>query len=174
MSGAGCAVLRPHDDARICAKEICFGAVCDRGVCDINNMGCAMAPAAADTLVAYFRDTGTKATDYGAIVTGDLGNVGSPVFLELCAQEGYDIGNHLDCGKMIFASEAQGVFAGGSGCGCSASVLCAYFLPLMERGEMGDILFMATGALMSTTSFQQGESIPGIAHLVHLAPPRAK
>ena len=173
VSGAGSVVMGPHDGARVSASEVCFGAVCDRGVCDINNMGCAMAPAAAETLTGYFRDTGTRASDYGAVVTGDLGEIGAAVFLDLCAREGYDVGNHLDCGKMIYDRDTQGVYAGGSGCGCSASVLCAYFLPALQRGEMGDILFMATGALMSTTSFQQGESIPGIAHLVHLVPPEA-
>ncbi|MEA4912901.1 MAG: stage V sporulation protein AD [Oscillospiraceae bacterium] len=174
VSGSGCALVGTHDDARVSVGDICFGAVCDLGVCDINNMGCAMAPAAADTLTSYFKDTGTTSADYGAIVTGDLGAIGSPVFLDLCARAGCDIGNHLDCGKMIYDRETQGVYAGGSGCGCSASVLCAYLLPALQRGELCDILFMATGALMSTTSFQQGESIPGVAHLVHLLPPKPR
>ena len=133
-----------------------------------------MAPAAADTLIKFFEDTKTAPRDFGAIITGDLGVVGSDVFLDLLKREGYNVGNHLDCGKLIYDREKQGVYSGGSGCGCSASVLCGYFLPLMERGEMADALFMATGALMSPTSFQQGESIPAVAHLVHLIPPKAK
>ncbi len=172
VTGSGCVIVGPHDDAQVTVSEVCFGAVTDYEVSDINNMGCAMAPAAADTLVRFFRDTKTKASDYGAVVTGDLAAVGSKVLLRLCRLEGFDVPNHLDCGKMIFDADTQNVGAGGSGCGCCASVLTSYFLPLMERGEMRDILFIATGALMSPTSFQQGESIPGIAHLVHLVPPK--
>jgi stage V sporulation protein AD len=168
VTGSGCVLVGKHRSNTVQVSHVCFGAVADLNVTDINNMGSAMAPAAADTLVRYFRDTGTKASDYGAVVSGDLGEVGSRVLVKLCEMEGFDLPNHLDCGKMIFDTATQNVGAGASGCGCSASVLTAYFLPMLERGEMHDILFMATGALMSPTSFQQGESIPGIAHLVHL------
>lgn len=172
VTGSGCCFVGPHQDDKVSVERICFGRIRDLGVCDINNMGSAMAPAAADTLVQFFSDTGTCASDYSAVVTGDLGEVGSEILSRLCVMEGYEIPNHLDCGKMIFDLEKQKVKAGGSGCGCSASVLCGYLLPELERGRLTRILFMATGALMSPTSFQQGESIPGVAHLVVLAAPK--
>jgi stage V sporulation protein AD len=168
VTGSGCVIVGRRGAGRARVKQVCFGAVADLEVTDINNMGSAMAPAAAATLSGFFRDTGTAAEDYGAVVTGDLGEVGSQLLEKLCEMEGYKLPNHLDCGKLIFDSAGQEVGAGGSGCGCSASVLTAYFLPMLERGELRDILFMATGALMSPTSFQQGESIPSIAHLVHI------
>ncbi len=168
VTGSGCAIVKRGGEGRVSVRRATFGAVRDLGICDINNMGCAMAPAAADTLLRFFADTNTKATDYGAIVTGDLGRIGSDVLRDLCEREGHELPNHLDCGKLIFDIERQKAGSGGSGCGCSASVLCAYFLPQLERGEMHSMLFMATGALMSPTSFQQGESIPGVAHLVEL------
>ncbi len=169
VTGSGCCIVGGHRAGRVSAHRLCFGRVQDLEVCDINNMGSAMAPAAADTLVRFFEDTGTTAGSYSAVVTGDLGEVGSAILHRLCRMEGYELPNHLDCGKLIYDTETQKVKAGGSGCGCSASVLCGYLLPRMEKGELNRILFMATGALMSPTSFQQGESIPGIAHLVELA-----
>lgn len=129
-----------------------------------------MAPAAADTLTRFFTDTKTKPADYDLILTGDLGFVGSDLLYELMEQNGFDIRKqHNDCGKMIFDREAQDVHAGGSGCGCSASVLCSYVLSGLRSGRMQHVLFMATGALMSTVSNQQGESIPSIAHLLLLS-----
>ncbi len=126
-------------------------------------------PAAADTLLRFLADTDTVPSDYDFIATGDLGAEGSALFKMLMAQEGARIGdNYLDCGLLLFDRERQDVHAGGSGCGCSASVLCSYILGNMERGVWRNGLFMATGAMMSPTSSQQGESIPGIAHLVHL------
>ncbi len=169
VTGSGCVLVGQHRPGAVEVRRICLGRIVDLEVCDINNMGSAMAPAAADTLVRFLRDNEASPVDYAAVVTGDLGEIGSRVFRKLCSMEGYEVPNHLDCGKMIYNAEAQKVKAGGSGCGCSASVLCSYFLPMLERREIGRILFMATGALMSTTSFQQGESIPGIAHLVELA-----
>ena len=169
VTGTGCVLLGAHRPGAVEVRRICFGRIVDFGVCDINNMGGAMAPAAADTLLRFLRDTGTSPTDYAAVVTGDLGAVGSRLFRDLCLEDGVEVPNHLDCGKMIFDPERQKVKAGGSGCGCCASVLCSYFLPMLERREIGRILFMATGALMSTTSFQQGESIPCVAHLAELA-----
>ncbi|MEG0751891.1 MAG: stage V sporulation protein AD [Oscillospiraceae bacterium] len=171
VTGAGSAVVSRSVERRVRIRRVTFGAVRDLGVCDINNMGCAMAPAACDTLLRFFSDTGTIATDYNAVITGDLGAVGSDVLRDLCEREGCVLPNHLDCGKLIYDRERQGVGSGGSGCGCSASVLCAYFLPALERGEMQRLLFMATGALMSPTSCQQGESIPSVAHLVELHSP---
>ena len=126
-------------------------------------------PAAADTLARFLDDTDTKPSDYDLILTGDLAVCGSRMLHDLLARKGIVLGdNYNDCGLMIFDRETQDVHAGGSGCGCAASVLCGYVLPALERGELKNVLFMATGALMSTTSSKQGESIPGIAHLLHL------
>lgn len=127
------------------------------------------APAAAETISRFLEDTGTVPEDYDRIFTGDLGRVGSDVLYDLLLQRGYDIRNrHDDCGLLIFDREAQDVHAGGSGCGCCASVLCSKILGDMASGILNNILFIATGALLSTTSSQQGKSIPSIAHLVNL------
>lgn len=168
VTGSGCVLVGQHRPQSVTVRRVCFGRVCDLGVCDINNMGSAMAPAAADTLIRFLRDTRSQPADFSAIVTGDLGEIGSRIFKRLCALEGVDLPNHLDCGKLIFDPAVQKVKAGGSGAGCSASVLCAYFLPQLADKQMRRLLFLATGALMSTTSFQQKESIPAIAHLVEL------
>ncbi len=150
-------------------REICAGRVVDLGITDANNMGAAMAPAAADTLARFLDDTGTKPSDYDLILTGDLALCGTRMLHDLLSRKGIVLGdNYNDCGMMIFDRDKQDVHAGGSGCGCAASVLCGYVLPAIERGELKNVLFMATGALMSTTSSRQGESIPGIAHLLHL------
>jgi len=135
----------------------------------MNNMGAAMAPAAADTISRFLEDTGTAPGDYDLIITGDLGQVGSELCRQLMADKGYTLGgNYTDCGLLLFDRQRQDVHAGGSGCGCSAAVLCAHLLPMLERGELKSVLFCPTGALMSPTSSQQGESIPGICHAVHL------
>ena len=129
-----------------------------------------MAPAAADTLAHFFSDTGTGPEDYDCIATGDLGEVGSALNRDLLSRKGYTLDDrYVDCGLLLFDRQTQDVHAGGSGCGCSASVLCAYFLPRLERGELKNLLFVPTGALMSPTSSQQGESIPGIAHALLLS-----
>lgn len=149
---------------------VCIGKIEDLGIKDIANMGAAMAPAACSTIKRYLNDTNTKPSDYDMIVTGDLGVLGSTLLLELLSKEKIDISkNHNDCGKLIFDLDKQDVHCGGSGCGCSASVLCGYLLKLIEQKTVKNMLFVATGALMSTTSIQQGESIPAIAHLVHLS-----
>lgn len=152
--------------------EVCHGVVgkiIDKGVTDINNMGAAMAPAAMDTLKTFFDDTGTTPMDYDRIYTGDLGQVGTEILHELMLQNGYAIDDiHRDCGLMIYDRENQDVHAGGSGCGCGASVLCSKILGDMQNKKLNNILFMATGALMSPTANQQGESIPSVAHLIHL------
>lgn len=151
-------------------RGVTIGKIVDLGITDANNMGAAMAPAAAYTIKKHLTDTGKKPSDFDNIVTGDLGVVGSNLLIELLQKDGIDItAQHKDCGKMIFDMENQDVHAGGSGCGCSASVLCGYWLPAIERGEVGDILFAATGALMSPTASQQGESIPSISHLIHIS-----
>ena len=165
-SGA-CVVGRGGHGVRV--DSVCFGRVQDLGVTDTNNMGAAMAPAAADTIGRYLRDTGTTPKDYDLIVTGDLGQVGSDLCRALLAQEGIEMGGkYTDCGLLLFDRQRQDVHAGGSGCGCSASVLCIHLLPLMEKGALKRVLFCPTGALMSPTSSQQGESIPGICHAVCL------
>jgi len=147
----------------------CIGKIADLGVTDTSNMGAAMAPAAADTIMRYLQDTQTRPDDYDAIVTGDLGNIGSPLLIDLLLKQGIDISkNHHDCGSLMFDEEKQDTHAGGSGCGCSASILCGYYLPKLQNDEYKKILFAATGALLSAMSPQQGESIPGICHLVEL------
>ena len=126
-------------------------------------------PAAADTLCAFFKDTGTSPQDYDVVFTGDLGITGTKLLYELCDREGYDLKcKHSDCGVMIFDSEKQDVHCGGSGCGCSASVLNSYVMHRFEDGDFNNILFMSTGALMSPTSSLQGESIPAVAHLINI------
>lgn len=152
-------------------KAVCIGTIEDMGIKDVNNMGAAMAPAAARTIQTYFEDTCTNADNYDLILTGDLGYVGTGLLKELLSQQGIHLRDkHNDCGLLIFDRENQtDINAGGSGCGCSASVLCADILPKLRDGRLNDVLFVATGALMSPTSVQQGESIPGIAHLVYLS-----
>lgn len=167
-TAAGAAVVSAAGDAPAIAGG-CFGRIVDLGVTDATNMGAAMAPAAADTIARYLRGTGTKPSDYDAIVTGDLGTVGTSLLFDVLEQDGLSIREvHLDCGAMMFDPETQDTHAGGSGCGCSASILCAMLLPALQQGRMKRILFAATGALLSLLSSQQGESIPGICHLVEL------
>ena len=154
---------------QIGVSDICIGKIVDMGITDANNMGAAMAGAAADTIFRYLTDTNTSPDDYDMIATGDLGMIGTSLLYDLLKKEGIDIEKkHSDCGLMIFDCEAQDVNSGGSGCGCSASVLCSYIMKRMRKRELNSVLFAATGALMSPTIVRQGESIPGISHLVHL------
>ena len=150
---------------------VCFGRVRDFDVTDINNMGAAMAPAAARTLLHYFADTGTNQQDFDAIFTGDLGEVGSTLLHELMHKADCPVENHQDCGCLLYDVAAQNVQAGGSGAGCSAAVLAAHVLPGLVERRWLRVLFLSTGALMSQTTFLQGESIPGIAHCVELGCP---
>ena len=146
------------------------GKIQDMGITDLNNMGAAMAGAAYDTITRHFRHMGTHPESYDLIITGDLGQVGSDLLHDLFRRDGVAIEKwHKDCGLMIFDRESQDVHAGGSGCGCGASMMCAHFLRRVERGDLGRILFVATGALMSPTMVQQGGSIPGIAHAVEIS-----
>ncbi len=146
-----------------------IGKVIDMGITDAANMGAAMAPAACSTILGHLADLGRPATYYDAIVTGDLGSFGSEMLHELCMDEGVDIASlHLDCGNLVYDAQQQNVNCGGSGCGCSAVVLSAHLLNLLEKGTWKRMLFMATGALMSPDATLQGESIPGIAHAVVL------
>ena len=167
-TAAGAALLTPSA-APPYLRGICIGRIRDQGLTDASNMGAAMAPAAADTIARYLSATRTRPADYDAIVTGDLGAVGSRLMLKLMEQNGYDLRSvHRDCGVMMFSS-TQDTHAGGSGCGCSASIICGYFLPKLQSGELRNVLYAATGALLSPMLCQQGESIPGICHLVHLS-----
>lgn len=163
------ALIFGKSGGEICAEHVTFGRITDLGIKDAANMGAAMAPAAASTLAAFFSDTQTTPEDYDAVFTGDLGKVGSSLLLQLLEKNGLDLSKrHHDCGLLLYDTETQDVHAGGSGCGCAASVLCGYILQEMEAGRLHNILLAATGALMSTTSSQQSESIPGISHLIHL------
>ena len=169
VTGSGAAIVGKGNQPPF-VRGVTIGRMKDMGITDANNMGAAMAPAAAETLKQFFRDTNMAPDRFQLIATGDLGKVGSALLLELMEREGWKLeGRHADCGLLIYDAEKQQVEAGGSGCGCSAAVLCSYILPAIRRGELKDVLFMATGALMSTTAVQQGESIPGIAHLVWLS-----
>lgn len=168
-TASGAVVLSPEGNAPY-VRAVSIGSIVDLGITDANNMGAAMAPAAATTIKKYFDDTGFKPDDFDYIVTGDLGLVGSMLLNELLLKDNIDISNkHKDCGALIFDPEEQDTHAGGSGCGCSASVLCGYFLPKVQTGEIKEMIFAATGALMSPTASQQGESIPSISHLVHIS-----
>ena len=169
-TAAGACLLRPTG-AGIRIGAVTFGRVQDAQIKDINNMGAAMAPAAAATLLRYFRDTGTAPQDFDAVYTGDLGMVGSRLFRELLTAEGVVMKNHQDCGCLLYDAAEQSVKSGGSGPGCSAAVLCGHILPRLARGSLKRVLFLATGALMSQTTFLQKESIPAIAHLVELRGP---
>lgn len=123
-------------------------------------------PAAYDTLRAHFRDTGRSPDCYDLIVTGDLGQLGHEIVTDFFARDGVKLPNYTDCGLLIYDRNEQDVHCGGSGCGCAASVLTAHLLPAMERGQIKRVLFCPTGALLSPTSTQQGESIPSICHAV--------
>ena len=166
VTGGG-AMLLNNASGSLKIKSATVGKIVDLGVTDVNNMGAAMAPAAADTLTSLFRDTKTKPGDYDLIVTGDLGVVGSDILAELMLEEGFDIREeHTDCGKIIYDIEKQDAHAGGSGCGCGASVLCGKIYNDLKNRIISKLVFMATGALMSPTALEQGESIPSIAHAV--------
>ncbi|MEG1003115.1 MAG: stage V sporulation protein AD [Clostridium sp.] len=168
VTGAGAMVLGYKENfPKI--TYVTTGVVKDYGIKDANNMGAAMAPAAVDTIYKHFKDTGRTPKDYDIITTGDLGKVGKKITDKLILEYGYDIReNHVDCGDIIFNNETQGTESGGSGCGCSAVVSSGYIYKKMMRGEIKSALIISTGALMSTTSSLQGESIPGIAHAVSI------
>lgn len=150
-------------------KEILPGRSIDKGINDASNMGAAMAPAAIDTLLRYFKESGNSPEIFDLIVTGDLGAEGYAVVLEYMRREGYNLdGNYSDCGLMLFDRNKLDVHAGASGCGCSAVVLAGFLMNQLKNKILNDILFIGTGALMSPQSIQQGLNIPGIAHLVRL------
>lgn len=173
VTGAGAFITENADSKNSCRKariiEAMPGISVEKGIRDAGNMGAAMAPAALDTLLRYFDESGTSPEDFDVIVTGDLGYEGISILTDLLLAQGIDVGTRLnDCGMMMFSRETQDTHAGGSGCGCSASVLGSYLLPKLECGEIGDMLIMGTGALMSPDSIKQGLGIPGIAHLIRI------
>ncbi len=170
-TASGCVVLGTRESGQggVAVCRGLAGEIVDLGVKDPANMGAAMAPAAVNSIFRFLQDTGTSPEDFDGIFTGDLGLVGTKLLYEGLQDNGVDISQvHNDCGLMIYDRERQDVHAGGSGCGCSASVLCGHLLNRMERGELKRILFCATGALMSPTSSQQGEAIPGVCHVLEL------
>lgn len=165
-TGSGCCLLACEGKGPY-ITHVTTGKIVDKGVTDANNMGAAMAPAAYDTLCALFRDTRTKPEDYDLIVTGDLGRLGHQIVSDFFARDGLPLGERCtDCGLLLYDIESQDMHCGGSGCGCSASVLCGYLLRGMREGKWNRIIFAPTGALLSPTTTFQGESIPGICHAV--------
>ena len=168
VTGAGAAlVCQQGTGPRI--ESATIGTVCDLGITDANNMGAAMAPAALHTIKAHFDDLHTAPEDFDLIVTGDLGQLGKEVLLEIARRDGINLGGKLtDCGCLVFDNTTQDVHAGGSGCGCSAITLCGDLLTKLNTGKLQRILFCGTGALLSPTSTQQGLPIPGVCHAVSI------
>lgn len=168
VTGAGAVILSKNGNG---PKITSFtpGKIIDMGIKDANNMGAAMAGAAEDTLTKHFQDTGKSPDYYDAIFTGDLGHVGKDILIDLANSKGYNIKpNYNDCGVLIFDKDKQDTHSGGSGCGCIASVFSGYIYKQLQEQKLKKILLIATGALMNSTSSQQGESIPGIAHAVSI------
>lgn len=154
-----------HPSFLPCISAVTPGKIVDMQVRDSMNMGAAMAVAAVDTILQNFRDLNRKPSDYDRIITGDLGIVGQEILLDFMREAGQDIsGIHMDCGIEMFDPKTQDTHSGGSGCGCSATVLCAYILPKIRTGEWKRVLFVPTGALLSQISFNEGQNVPGIAH----------
>ena len=168
VTGSGAFIVGAGGKIKI--PEVLFGKTKDMGITDINNMGAAMAPAAIDTIERYFKESTHSPDDFDLIITGDLGFEGSEILKDLLLKDGIDIRkNHVDCGLMIFERKKQDTHAGGSGCGCSASVLSADIIENLEDGTLSNVLFIGTGALMSPMTLFQGGSIPSVAHLVRLS-----
>ena len=177
VTGCGCVVIENSDAAAERAANpspplakitaVTTGKIIDLGTRDSMNMGAAMAPAAVDTILQHLRDLDVEAEHYDKIITGDLGVIGRRILLDFMAQHEKNLTDiHMDCGIEIFDGSRQDTHAGGSGCGCSAVTLCAYILPNIFRGVWKRVLFVPTGALLSPVSFNEGQSIPGIAHAV--------
>lgn len=168
VTGSG-AFLVGTEKSHVRISGVTVGKIVDYGLKDSQNMGACMAPAAMDTIIRNLKDFGRDVEDYDRIVTGDLGYVGQDILFDLMKGKGYDIKiKHMDCGMTIFDQQAQDTHAGGSGCGCAAVTLAAYILPKIKKGEWKRVLFVPTGALMSTVSFNEGASVPGIAHAIVL------
>ncbi len=173
VTGAGAAILSRQGVGPY-VTHFTTGKIVDFGVTDANNMGAAMAPAAADTLTAHFQDTGRTPDFYDLILSGDLGIVGKAALVDLMYEKGYMISkNYDDCGCMIFDIEKQDMHAGGSGCGCLGATLCGYIMDMIKGGKVKNLLFMGTGALLSPTSTLQGGTIPSVAHAVAVSVERS-
>ena len=167
ITGGGASVISKRK-SYIKIKAVTFGKVIDFGINDINNMGAAMAPAAMETIITHLTNTKSKSEDFDMILTGDLGKLGSEILIDLMERNNIVLGkNYSDCGCMMY-DKSERVFMGGSGAGCSASVLNSYIIKKMNKGDFKRVLLVSTGALMSTTTAQQGDTIPGIAHAVEL------
>ena len=166
VTGSGAALVSASGKGpRVMGATI--GTVVDLGIKDANNMGAAMAPAAYATIRAHFEDMKTGPEDFDLIVTGDLGQVGKELLMQLAREDGISLGGKIaDCGTLVFDNTTQDVHAGGSGCGCSAITLCGELLNKLSSGKLKKILFCGTGALLSPTSTQQGLAVPGISHAV--------
>ena len=168
VTGAGCSILTKEGSGPF-VTAVTPGKIVDMGIKDSNNMGAAMAGAAQDTLISHFKDTGRNPSYYDAIFTGDLGHIGKDILIDLAGSKGYNIkSNYNDCGVLIFDKDKQDTHAGGSGCGCIASVFSGYVYKMLQEKKFKKVLMMATGALTNATSAQQGESIPGIAHAISI------
>jgi len=168
VTGAGACLLSSNGNGPY-ITHVTTGKIIDMGIKDGNNMGAAMAPAACDTLETHFKDTGRTPNYYDLIISGDLGYVGREIVIDLLNTRGIDVSkNFTDCGVLIFDKETQDTHSGGSGCGCCASVFSGYLFNKLQHKEYTKILLMATGALMNSTTSQQGESIPGIAHAISI------
>lgn len=168
VTGSGSVILSNSGEGPY-VTYITTGKVVDLGIKDANNMGAAMAPAALDTLIAHFKDTGRNPSYYDAILTGDLGYIGKDILSEMALTKGYNIkSNYNDCGVLIFDKDSQDTHSGGSGCACCATVFSGYLFNKLKQKKLNKILLIATGALTNSTTAQQGESIPGIAHAISI------
>ena len=165
VTGSGAFLVSGNRKSNVCITAATPGKIVDYGLHDSMNMGACMAPAACDTIYTHLKDFGRQPDDYDRIITGDLGYVGKEILIDLLKQKGIDISKqYMDCGIEIYDKDTQDTHSGGSGCGCSAVTLAAYILPKIASGEWKRVLFVPTGALLSPISFNEGKSVPGIAH----------
>lgn len=168
VTGSGAAVISKNGNGPY-ITHITPGKIVDMGIKDANNMGAAMAPAFADTLITHFSDTGRNPSYYDAIISGDLGHIGKEIVIDIMKSQGYNIkSNYNDCGVLIFDKNEQDTHSGGSGCACCGTVFSGYFFKQLQSKKIKKMLLIATGALMNSTSSQQGETIPGIAHAISI------
>ena len=168
VTGSGATILSASGQGPY-ITYITPGKIIDMGIKDANNMGSAMAPAFIDTLITHFNDTGRSPSYYDAIISGDLGSIGKDIVIDIAKSKGFNIKNNYDdCGVLIFDKNSQDTHSGGSGCACSGTVFSGYLFKQLKEKKLKKILLIATGALMNSTSSQQGESIPGIAHAISI------
>lgn len=168
VTGSGAVILSKNGNGPF-ITHITPGKIVDLGIKDANNMGAAMAPAAVDTMLTHFKDTGRNPSYYDLILTGDLGHIGKEILVDMMKTHGYNVkSNYNDCGVLIFDKASQDTHSGGSGCGCCATVFSGYVFKQLQDKKIKRVLLIATGALMNSTSSQQGESIPGIAHAISI------